>query len=154
MDAVRAAVARLAAANARTELRVDLAPGRGLRRGSWRMVPRGVVWRLGALCLDETGALFATGQVLVVTPPTHPNFRSSLALQRNELRRLAARAGIAPGQTVIVDARPLDPTADALDAPLAATPGGVGVVWAAGATPTPLAPYLEERVALLLDPPG
>lgn len=112
------------------------------------MVPRGAVWRLGALCLDETGALFATGQVLVVAPATHPNFRSNQALERNELQRLAARAGLSPGQTIVVDAPPLD-LAD-LEPPLLLTSDGVGVLWARGARPMLLEAYLTERVELLL----
>ncbi len=114
------------------------------------MVAQGPVWRLGALCLDETGALFATGRALVVAPPTHPNFRSNLALERNELQRLAARAGIASGQTIIVDARPLDLATEHLAPPLNATPDGVGVLWATGANPAPLGAYLTERVELHL----
>src|SRR5690606_42037782 len=32
---------------------------------------------LGALCLDPEGRLYATGEVLVLTRPTHPNHRSA-----------------------------------------------------------------------------
>jgi hypothetical protein len=105
------------------------------------------VWRLGALCLSADGAVFATGEVLVVTEPTHPNHRSAVALARNELRALAVRAGVKVGETIVVDARPLD--LDAPEPPLVATPDGLGVIWTPGGSPIPLEAYLGERAELL-----
>ncbi|QNO36822.1 hypothetical protein H4J02_10070 [Protaetiibacter sp. SSC-01] len=151
-DAARAAVDRvvaaLSAADAPTEQRVEIVQRRF--RGT-RMVVAGDVWRLGAVCADASGALFATGEVLVVARPTHPNHRSATALRRNELRQLAAKSGIRDGSTVVLDARPLDLAAP--EAPLVATDAGVAVEWTPGAVPAPLEGYLTERAELLLHPP-
>ncbi len=141
-------VAALGAAPAPTETRVELVERRF--RGT-RMVAAGEVWRLGALCLDAVGRVYATGEVLVVTRPTHPNHRSATALRRNELRQLAVKSGIREGTAIVLDARPLD--LDAPEPPLAATDAGLAVEWTPGAVPTPLADYLDERAELLLHPP-
>jgi len=141
-------VQRLRDAEAPTETRVAT-----LRAafGRTKLRPAGEVWRLGALCLDADGGLWATGDVLVVTAPTHPNFRSQLALERNELRRVLVRAGIPVGATAVLEARPLDLAAP--EPPLVALDDDVGVQWIAGAPPAPLAAYLAERVELLIHPP-
>lgn len=122
-----------------------------------RMVARGELWRLGALCLDADGGIFATGEVLVLTRPTHPNHRSATALRRNELRRIAQASRMREGTTVVLDAVPLD--VDAPTLPLVALGGGdgggasgaLGVVWTPGAIPTPLGTYLAERAELLAE---
>lgn len=142
---VAAAVARLRDAGAPTETRVATLRG---AFGRVKLRPAGAVWRLGALCLAEDGAVFATGDVLVVTEPTHPNYRNELAVERNELRSLLRRSGIPVGATAVVDARPLD--LDTPEPPLVATPDGLGVLWTAGATPIPIAAYLADRVELLI----
>jgi hypothetical protein len=155
---VASAAARLGAADARTELRVAYTGARGLRGAA--LHPRERVWRLGALLIaadraadrGAAPALFATGQVHVVAEPAHPNFRSNAALERHELNRLADRARIPVGETIVVGASPLDPAAG-LGEPLVHLPGGVGIRWAPGAAPVPLAGYLDERVGLLVDPP-
>ncbi len=141
-------VAALGAAAAPTETRVELVERRF--RGT-RMVAAGEVWRLGALCLDAEGRVYATGEVLVVTRPTHPNHRSATALRRNELRQLAVKSGIREGTAIVLDARPLD--LEAPEPPLVATDAGPAVEWTPGAVPTPLAVYLDERAELLLHPP-
>lgn len=141
---VAAAVAKLRDAGVPTETRVAILRG-AFGRTKLRAV--GEVWRVGALCLADDGAVFATGDVLVVTEPTHPNHRNALAVERNEWRALLRRARIAVGTTVVLDARALD--VDAPESPLVATPDGLGVLWAAGAVPVPLEAYLTERVELL-----
>jgi len=146
-EVVAATVTRLRDADAPTETRVDTVRGAFGRRKLRRAGP---VWRLGALCLSAEGAVFATGDVLVVTEPTHPNHRSALAVERNELRSRARRAGVKAGETIVLDARPLD--LDAPEAPLVATPEGLGVIWTPGGAPIPLAAYLAERVELLRSP--
>jgi len=143
-DVVAAAVARLRDAGAPTETRVATLRG-AFGRTKLRAV--GEVWRLGALCLAADGAVFATGDVIVVTEPTHPNYRNELAVARNELRALLRRAGIAVGATAVLDARPLD--LDAPEAPLAVIDDGLAVEWTAGGSPIPLEAYLRERVELL-----
>lgn len=138
----------LRAAGAPTETRVAALRG---AFGRTRLRVAGEVWRLGALCVDADGGLWATGDVLVVTDPTHPNHRSAVALERNELRGMLRKAGVAVGATAVVDAVPLDPDDPA--PPLVVGADGLGVLWTAGAEPIPFERYVEERAALLIDPP-
>lgn len=141
---VAAAVAKLRDAGAPTEVRVATLRG-AFGRTKLRAV--GEVWRLGALCLAADGAVFATGEVIVVAEPTHPNFRSELAVARNELRALLRRAGLPVGATAVLDARPLD--LDAPEPPLVSTDVGLGVLWTPGGSAIPFEAYLSERVELL-----
>ena len=148
MDArslIEAAVGRLRDAGAPAETRVASLRG---AFGRTRLRAVGEVWRLGALCLAADGAVFATGDVIVVTEPTHPNFRNELALERNELRALLRRAGVPVGTTVVMDPRALD--LDAPEAPLVATDDGLGVLWTTGGSAIPLGRYLAERVDLVI----
>jgi len=146
-DVVVAAVGKLRDAGAPTETRVATLRG---AFGRAKLRPVGEVWRLGALCLADDGALFATGDVLVVTEPTHPNHRNELALARNELRALLRKAGVPAGATAVLDARPLD--LDAPDSPLVVTPEGLRVEWTLGGASIPFAVYVEERIELLVHP--
>ena len=143
-EVVAAAVARLRDAGAPIETRVATLRG-AFGRTKLRAV--GEVWRLGVLCLAADGAVFATGDVIVVTEPTHPNYRSQIAVERNELRGLLRRAGLPVGATAVLDAKPLD--LDAPDSPLLATDEGLAVEWTPGGSPIPFATYLAERVELL-----
>jgi hypothetical protein len=142
-------VQKLRDAGAPTETRIAVLRG---AFGRTKLRPAGEVWRLGALCVAEDGALFATGDVLVVTAPTHPNHRSELALERNELRVLLRRAGVPVGATAVLNARPLD--LDVPEPPLVATEDGLGVLWTTGGASIPFERYVTERVELLLNPPG
>lgn len=146
---VDAVVGRMRDAGAPTEVRVAT-----LRAAFGRTKLRrvGEVWRLGALCLDADGGVWATGEVLVVTPPTHPNHRSEVALHRNELRALLVRAGVPQGSTAVIDPRALD--LDAPESPLVAGPDGLGVLWTPGGAAVPLEAYLAERAELLIHPPA
>jgi hypothetical protein len=144
-EVVTATVVKLRDAGAPTETRVATLRG---AFGRTRLRPVGEVWRLGALCLAGDGALFATGDVLVVTEPTHPNYRNELAVERNELRALLRRAGLPVGVTAVLDARPLD--LDAPESPLVVTDDGLAVLWTAGGAANPFERYLAERVELLL----
>lgn len=147
VEVVEAAVERLRDARVPTETRVATVRG---AFGRVKVQPVGEVWRVGALCLASNGAVFATGDVLIVAEPTHPNHRNALAVQRNEQRLRLRRAGIAVGTTVVWDARSLD--LDDPEPPLVVTSGGLGVLWATGVIPVPLAAYLNERVDLLIRP--
>jgi hypothetical protein len=147
-EAAAAAVAELRDAGAPTETRVATLRG---AFGGTKLRAVGEVWRLGALCLAADGAVFATGEVIVVTEPTHPNYRNELAVARNELRVLLRRAGLPVGSTAVLDARPLD--LDAPEAPLVPTEDGLGVLWIAGGAIIPFDAYLTERVDLLVNPP-
>jgi len=148
-EIVDAVVVTLRDAGAPTEVRVATRRG---RFGRAKLAVAGNVWRLGALCLDAEGGVWATGDVLVVTRPTHPNHRSAVALARNELRAQLLKAGVPAGATAVVEPRLLD--LDAPDAPLAATADGLGVLWTAGGEPVPLERYLAERAELLIHPPA
>lgn len=146
---VDAWVSKLGSAGAPTEVRV------ARRRGAFgreRLRAVGEVWRLGALCLDPAGGVWATGDVLVVTRPTHPNHRSAVALERNALREQLVRAGVPLGATAVIDPRPLD--LDAPAPPLVEDGEGLGVLWTPGGAVIPLATYLAERVDLLVHPPA
>lgn len=145
---VASTVKRLRDAGVPTETRVAALRGAFGRK---KLRPVGVVWRLGVLCLSDGGEVFATGDVLVVKDPTHPNHRSASALERNELRALLRRSGVPVGATVVLDARPLDP--ETPEPPLVATPDGLAVAWIAGGAAIPLDRYLTERADLLIDPP-
>lgn len=161
--AIDAAMVRLSAALARTELLAELHTPR--RIGPFRRRPAFLaiaeVWRLGVLLLaaapDGTGLLFATGAVTRAREPRHPNFTSVSGEERREVREAARRAGFADGQTVDYDARPL-PLDDTLGSigPLVLRDGRLFVSWNATRAPDSLVPfdaYLAERVGLLADPP-
>jgi hypothetical protein len=149
-------VTRLTAAGARDEVLVDFSRPRwaGLKLAP-RMVEVERVWRLGVLLLGHSARLYATGITLHVTEPKHPNPQSLLAEERRMLRTAAAKAGIPKGETIDLDARDIrldELTADSR--PIARTADGFGVQWSpASPTLTPLQAYLEERVALLIEPP-
>lgn len=149
--------ARLTAAGARDEVLVDFSRPRwaGLKL-SPRMVEVERVWRLGVLLLGHSGRLYATGITLHVTEPKHPNPQSLLAEERRMLRTAAAKAGIPKGETINLDARDIrweDLTADTR--PVARTDDGFAVQWSpASPTLMPLEAYLDERAALLINPPA
>jgi hypothetical protein len=143
-EVVATAIERLRDAGVPTETRVATLRG-AFGRTKLRAV--GAVWRLGVLCLSADGAVFATGDVIVVTEPTHPNYRSQVAVERNELRALLRRAGLPVGATAVLDVRPLD--LDAPEPPLVEGAEGLAVEWTAGGSPIPFEAYLRERVELL-----
>lgn len=147
-DVVALTIERLRVSDAPRETRVAALRG-SFGRTKLRAV--GDVWRLGVLCLAADGGVFATGDVLVVTEPTHPNHRNALAVERNEMRAVLRRAGIPAGATVVLNARPLD--LDAPESPLVVNDDGLGVVWVRGGAAVPLGAYLAERADLLLNPP-
>ena len=145
--AVEAAVARLEAAGARSEVLAEVRPGRrfGPIRRPDAIVPLGRVWRLGVLLLDADGRLHRTGEVIQAQTPRFDNHQSERAAARRELRVAIARAGIAPGETVNLGANPME-LAEVLQ-----------VSWNGSADPAslvPLADYLRERVDLLIEPPA
>jgi hypothetical protein len=159
------AAAELAAAGARTELRVERLTPRpvlGIRR-SESLRATGPVWRLGVLLLDadpsRRGVVYATGAIVRATDPGHSALQSVLAGERRELRVLAQRAHLPDGATVNVDAPALDLDAVPVPDPLTIGPvdgrDEVLVRWTphSASQPIPLAAYVADRVALLRDPP-
>lgn len=146
---IAAAVEKLRDAGVPTETRVATLRG---AFGRTKLRAAGPVWRVGGLCLADDGAVFATGDVLIVTEPTHPNHRNALAVARNEIRAQLRRAGLPVGATAVLAGPQLD--LDAPEPPLVATDAGLAVYWAVGAEPRPLDAYLAERVDLLIAPPS
>jgi hypothetical protein len=159
---ITAAIERLTAAQARTETLAELLISR--RIGPFRRAPKffrlGEVWRLGVLMLEADGdgdaRLFATGSVTRAADPRHPNLTSVSGEERRAVREAARKAGFGVGQTVNFDARPLplDDTLGTAD-PLVLRDGVLLVRWNSG-SPDSLAgfaPYVAERVELLVDPP-
>lgn len=151
------AVARLDAAGVRDEQLVDYVQPKWLGvKLRPKLAPVERVWRLGVLLLGRSGTLYATGTTLHVTEPRHPNAQSRLAEGRRELRAIALNSGIARGDTIDLDAR--DIVLDELTAtsrPLARVDGRVMVSWSETSDQlTPFESYLEERVGLLINPPG
>jgi hypothetical protein len=145
-DAIAEAVARLVAAGARTEVLMRWRTGRrvGPIRRPDALEAVGRVWRLGAVLLDAEGRLYTTGTVIQAQPLRFDNHQSNRAAERRELRAAVEKAGVAPGETVDVDAVEVDP--DDLRE----------VSWDGSGDPgtlVPLARYLRERADLLADPP-
>jgi hypothetical protein len=160
--ALAAAVERLRAADAPQEELAERVPPRRVLG----VVPRpatmrrlGPVWRLGVLLVTPDARLFATGVVTVADRRVRPGHQALSAHARQELRRIALRAGFEEGTTVDFDARPIDlddPAALRDPAgPVVLAAGGVGVRW----TPSvdalvPFDRYLDERIDLLLESNG
>ncbi len=159
--AIAAAVDRLTAAGARTEMLAELRIPR--RIGPIARAPRftaiGEIWRLGVLLLAPDpggGRLFATGVVTRARDPRHPNFTSISAEERREVREAARRSGFPAGQAVDYDAvpLPLDETLGSVG-PLVLHDDALFVSWNASRMDdslTPFADYLSERVELLAEP--
>ncbi|WP_127474003.1 glutaminase [Microbacterium sulfonylureivorans] len=127
----------------------------GIARAA-RIVPRGTAWHLGALLLTDDGVL-ATGEVVRARTEAVRGYTAESQRRRSELAAAARRGGFDEGATVHIGWRMLDPAAvdrgEASD-PLAVVDGVVSIRWSAAAGYMPLARYLDERIALLLDPPA
>jgi hypothetical protein len=108
------------------------------------LVPLGRAWRLGALLLDADGRLRRTGEVIQAQALRFDNHQSNRAAARRELRAAIERAGVAPGETVVLGAAPVE-----FDEVLEVSWDGSGDP----ATLVPLPGYLRDRVELLADPP-
>ncbi len=125
----------------------------GLR--SPKIVPRAEAWRLGVLLIGERD-VYAAGNVVRAGDPGRRGFASDAARARAEVAAAAARGGFADGETVHLDWRVLDLSAlerGESAGPLALVDGTLSIRWSPAAGLVPLAGYLDERLALLLDPP-
>lgn len=125
------------------------------------MRPLGEVWRIGALLLGADARLHALGRATRAAERGRPGYQSVSREERRDIAAAALRGGYEAGTPVNFDARPipLDPAGLASlapELPVGLAGGEVRVRWRAGAplegAPT-LASYLDERVALLIDPP-
>jgi hypothetical protein len=157
---LRETASQLSAAGAATEAIASFEPAArrfGVQRRA-RLRPLGRGWRLGVLLLDADGTVRATGSVTRAVPPGHPGHMAASTEERREVRAAAFRAFPA-GATVNFDAPLLDLSPEGLQAgagPLLLRDGRVLVRWSLSAgddAARDLAPYLGERVSLLLDPP-
>jgi len=156
-------VAMLRAAGARTEVLAEYEPERrvlGLFRRAPRLRPVARVWRLGVLVLDDEGRLSEAGRVVRAERPARRSVTASSVAEHRAFRAAAVKGGIAEGEAVVFDARPV--VLDALRAGGSDTApdvvlqdGVVQVRW----SPTqanafvPLDRYLTERATLLANPP-
>lgn len=158
---VRRTAAELAAAGARDEALAEFVPAHRvlLLDRSARMQPLGRVWRLGVVLLAADGSLRATGGITRAVEPGHPGHMAVSVEDRREHRAAAFRGPFARGETVNYDAAPIPLEVEALTTgrgPLLLRDGRVLVRWSASLgddAAAPFAPYLVERVDLLLHPP-
>lgn len=123
-----------------------------------RIGRRGSAWHLGVLLLTDD-AVLATGEVVRARHDAPRGYTAESQRHRAVLAAAASRGGFAEGEVVHIGWRMLEPEVlergSGPDAgPLAVVDGVVSVRWSAAAGYMPLSAYLEERVALLLDPPA
>jgi hypothetical protein len=121
-----------------------------------RIVPRGTAWHLGALLLTDD-AVLATGDIVRARAEVRRGFAAESQRRRAELAAAARRGGFAEGDTVHIGWRMLDLDAVARGAasgPLALLDGVPSIRWSASGGYIALERYLDERVALLVDPPS
>jgi hypothetical protein len=160
-ELVADAVTTLRASSARDEVLAEYVPGRrvlGLPRAA-RMTPIGRVWRLGVLLLAADGRLFATGRVVRAERAVRRSVIAEAVAEQRAYRAAAVKGGIAEGETVSFDARPIDLDEVArgeASGPLLLRDGAVHVRWSPAQPDalTPLDRYLADRVELLANPPS
>ena len=160
-EAIADAARQLSEACAKDELLADLTQRKrllGLVRPPV-FVPRGRVWRLGVLLLDQAGTLYATGTITRATETGRPTYQSASVEERREFRATAVRSGLPAGETVNFNARPIeldDAILSDTDGPLFLRDGLPFVRWShtfGNASAMPLENYLRDRVELLVHPP-
>lgn len=112
-------------------------------------------WHVGVLLLSDD-AVYAVGDIVRSREGVPRGFTAESQRQRAEVAAAAFRGGFADGETVHVGWTMLDP--DVVDrggasGPLALVDGVPSVRWSAAGGWAPLAGYLDERIALLREPP-
>jgi hypothetical protein len=148
--------------------RVRLAPAPREALGRWHTprrllgIPRparleqaGTAWHLGVLLLTDD-ALLATGDIIRAREEARRGFTAESQRERAAIAAAAFRGGFAEGQAVHIGWEQVDLDAVARGAasgPLTFRDGTASVRWSAGGGFVPLARYLDERIALLLQPP-
>jgi hypothetical protein len=149
--------ARAALADAPREALGELRESRrmlGIARAP-RIVRAGSAWHLGVLLLTEDGVL-ATGEIVRARQEAPRGYTAESQRRRAELAAAARRGGFAEGEVVHIGWQRVDLDAAArgeASGPLTVEHGTPSVRWSAVAGSVPLAPYLDERVQLLLAPP-
>ncbi|RKR74392.1 hypothetical protein C8E83_1504 [Frondihabitans australicus] len=134
--------------------------GRGVGpfRSAESMVPVGRAWRLGVLLLGRDGSLAATGSITRAVTPTRAQNLSGQVERRRADRLAASRGSFEEGEVVnfgysavAVDAASLEAGAGVVSV---AADGTLLVRWGTtDAERRPLADYLRDRAALLLETP-
>lgn len=120
-----------------------------------RIVPAGDAWHLGAILLADD-AVLSVGEILRARMESVRGYTAESQRRRDALAAAAVRGGFPEGATVHLGWHELD--LDAVDrgeasGPLAQLDGAPGIRWSPTGGLAPLARYLDERIALLLDPP-
>ena len=126
----------------------------GMARAS-RIIRVGQAWHLGVLLIGAD-AVYATGDIVRARAEAPRGFTAESQRARAELAAAARRGGFAEGEAVHVGWRMLHPDALAegeASGPLALREGVPSVRWSASGGWMPLRSYLDERIALLLEPP-
>lgn len=130
----------------------------GLSRAP-RIWPAGTAWHLGVLLLTDD-ALLATGEIVRAREEVRRGFAAESQRERAEVAAAVFRGGFAEGQAVHIGWHEIELDAAAgpsappsVSAPLLVRDGVVLVAWSPRGAPMPLERYLDERVALLRDPP-
>lgn len=121
-----------------------------------RVERHGSAWHLGALLLTDDG-LLAVGAIVRARAEVRRGYAAQSQRERAGLAAAARRGGFAEGETVHLDWQAIDLDAvagGAASGPLRVVDGVPEVRWSAAGGYQPLARYLDERIALLLDPPA
>jgi hypothetical protein len=160
-DSLERAVRRLAEADVADEaLAVFTTPRRVLFvQRAPVMLPVGRVWPLGVLLLGRDGSLHATGKITRAVPAGYPGYQSPGVEVRRGYRAAAHAGRFVEGDTVNFDTTEIPVAPGALDettTPLFIDAGRPRVRWnpTHPAQSRSLDVYLDDRVGLLLDPPG
>ena len=120
-----------------------------------RIEPRGSAWHLGVLLLTDD-AVLSTGRIIRARAEAPRGFTAESQRERAALAGAARRGSFDEGQTVHIGWRALDTDAVAAGAasgPLSLQAGVPSVRWSASGGWVPLAGYLDERIALIAEPP-
>ena len=126
----------------------------GIARAS-RIVPLSTAWHVGVLLISDD-EVHAVGEILRAREEVPRGYTAEAQRRRALLAGAARRGGFAEGEIVHVGWRMLDPQAvgEGTASDLLAVIDGVpSVRWSAAGGYAPLAGYLDERIALLREPP-
>ena len=145
-DHLRALVSELRSSSAPQEWLATYAPSRGVgpfaTADKFRTVGR--AWRLGALLLDATGALYATGEVTRAIEPGRAAVNRSAEGERRRSLRMAASRSVPRGDVINFGYTPIE----GISAPLGIEDGRV-VIQLDGDASADLQTYLADRAKLL-----
>ncbi|MEV8267942.1 glutaminase [Microbacterium sp. NPDC076911] len=121
-----------------------------------KVVPRTTAWHLGVLLLTDD-ALLATGEIVRSRHDAPRGYTAESQRQRSQLAAAAYRGGFSEGTPVHLGWSPLTLsalTAESASSVLAQVDGVISVRWNPRGGWMPLSKYLDERIDLLMNPPG